>query len=71
MHSESDESDELPLRPGLFDVAEEEDDKFESDLKLASPPNKHLSTRSILLFGDGKVLVPGKDQMLAVDGTVT
>jgi hypothetical protein len=70
MHSDE-EPDELPSRPGLFDVAEEVEEEDEFDLKLAYPQNKHLSTRSCLLYGDGRVLVPGKDQMLAVDGTVT
>ena len=82
MHSDDHEDPEgLPLRLGLFDVAEEvearaeeeEEDELDLTVLVASPPkpNRHLSTRSVMLFGDGKVLVPGKDQMLAVDGTVT
>ena len=78
---EEEEEEGLPSRPGLFDFAEEvearaeeeEEDELDLTVLVASPPkpNRHLSTRSVMLFGDGKVLVPGKDQMLAVDGTVT
>ncbi len=72
--SDGDGEDDLPPRTNLFDFVK----PIDSTSKSSSTPsvsvdidmekNTYFSNRTFILYGNGKILVTGKDQMLEFNG---